>query len=106
MLVATSADFALLRDGRPVASGAWDDVVGARAYRRGGAGPGAVHLALALRDGSEFVGHEDAPGWDDFLDAAEAALAELPARRTWWPAVADPGAAGAEVVLLARGRRG
>lgn len=105
MLVATSADFALLRDGRPVASGAWADVVGARAYRPRGAGPGAVHLALALGDGSEFVGHEDAPGWDDFLDAAEAALPDLPSRRTWWPAVADPTAAGADVVLFGRGGR-
>jgi hypothetical protein len=98
ILVATSADFAALRGGRPVASGAWDDVVRARAYRHPAPG-GAVHLALRLRDGSEFVADEDSPGWDDLVDAAASALPGMPGPRAWWP----PGADGAvEVAVFER----
>jgi hypothetical protein len=102
ILVATSADFALLRGGRPVAGGAWDDVVAARAYRDGAGGSGAVCLALRLRRGAEFVGRDDAPGWDDFVDAAESALPGMGRRAGWWPAAADGGPAAA-VVLFERG---
>jgi hypothetical protein len=85
ILVATSEDFALLRDGRPVASGAWDDVQQVRAYV---ADAGAVTcVALRLRGGRELVARDDAPGWDDLVDAAESALPGMRRRRDWWPAV-------------------
>lgn len=105
ILVATSADFALLRDGRPVASGAWDDVRQVRAGRRPGGPSAPVFLALRLLDGREFVAQDDAPGWDDFLDAAESSLPGMPRPRTWWPALqaADEGAV---VILFARDDRG
>lgn len=102
ILVSTSADFAALRGGRPVASGAWDDVVRARAYRDP-APAGAVHLTLLLRDGSEFVADEDSPGWDDLVDAAASALPGMPGPRAWWPSAAD---APAAVTLFERGAGG
>jgi hypothetical protein len=74
ILVATSADFALLRNGRPVASGMWDDVVEAHASQQDLLGMESVQLVLRLHDGSEFVARDEAPGWDDLLDAAERAL--------------------------------
>lgn len=97
ILVATSGDFALLRDGRPVASGVWDDVVRAHADTRAG----TVCLTLRLRDGAAFVARDDMPGWDDLLDAAESAL-DLPRRQLWW---ADALAADAAhpLALFARG---
>jgi hypothetical protein len=102
ILVATSADFAILRGGRPVAGGAWDDVVAARAYRDDGAG-GAVCLALRLRGGAEFVGRDDAPGWDDFADAAESALPGMARRAAWWAEVAGGPPAPGGVPLFERG---
>jgi hypothetical protein len=102
ILVATSSDFALLRGGRPVAGGAWDDVVHLRASA-GDAPPGAVRLVLRLRDGAEFVARDDAPGWDDFVDAAESALPGMPPRRAWWPGVAAAGGSG--VVLFGAAAR-
>lgn len=77
MLMATAADFALLRRGRPVASGRWDDVREVRVERDGANAFGPVRLHLRLADGSEFVASDDAPGWDDFVEAATSALPEL-----------------------------
>lgn len=102
ILVATSADFALLRNGRPVASGTWDDVVQARAYRDGTGASAPAALALRLRDGSDFVGREDAPGWDDFVDAAQSALPGMPPQRAWWEAGGSPGGAPDGKVLFRR----
>jgi hypothetical protein len=98
MLVATSADFAVLRDGRPVAGGAWGDVVEARASVR--ARNGALALALRLRGGAELVVDDGAPGWDDLVEQAAAALPGMPAPHAWWPA--GPPAPDAEVVLFDR----
>ena len=99
ILVATSHDFALLRDGHPVGSGAWDDVLHARAS----AAPGVVRLALGLRGGAEFVARDDAPGWDDFVEAAESALPGMRPARELLPALADGGGGGVDV--FARGAR-
>jgi hypothetical protein len=104
ILVATGADFALLRDGRPVASGTWDDVVRARAFHR--TGGGGLHLGFELRDGSTFVGHEDAPGWDDLLDAAESALPGMPPRARWLPALTGSTTDDAIVVYERDARNG
>jgi hypothetical protein len=65
---------------------------------------GAVRLALRLRDGRAFVASDDAPGWDDFVDAAESALPGLPRRAAWWPAAAAGAAAPA--LLFRRAGRG
>lgn len=103
VLVATAADFARLRDGRPVASGAWDDVVQARAGAAVGRAPGAVRLVLRLRDGAECETHDDAPGWDDRVEAAADALPGLPAWPRWWPPGAPPGPADRDVTLFTDG---
>lgn len=83
MLVVTSADFALLRNGRPVASGMWDDVLTAQVKHEQTLGPDTVRLVLRLRDGAEFIASDDAPGWDDFVDAAESALPGIVRSRHW-----------------------
>lgn len=84
MLMATAADFALLRRGRPVASGRWDDVHEVRAERAGNNAFDPVRLQLRLTDGSVFVASDDAPGWDDFVDAAASALPDLPPADAWF----------------------
>ncbi|MGZ8411564.1 MAG: hypothetical protein ACXW05_02425 [Gemmatirosa sp.] len=86
ILVATSEDFALLRNGRPVASGAWEDVQQVRAYTADDDAR-VVCVALRLRSGRELVARDDAPGWDDLVDAAESALPGMRRRRDWWPDV-------------------
>jgi hypothetical protein len=105
ILVATSTDFALLRNGRPVASGTWDDVLEARGYKEDGFTVDTVCLALRLRDGSVFLANEDAPGWDDLIDAAEAALPGMPRRQDWWPGVVKPAFSRNELVLFNRSRQ-
>jgi len=84
MLMATAADFALLRRGRPAASGRWDDVREVRAERASENGIHSVRLHLRLADGSVFVASDDAPGWDDFVDAALSALSEMEPADAWF----------------------
>ncbi|MDF1501830.1 hypothetical protein [Roseisolibacter sp. H3M3-2] len=103
ILVATSADFARLSGGRPVASGAWDDVVQARALTA--ASGFGVGLALRLRGGGEFVARDDAPGWDEFLDAAESALPGMQPRDGWQRVLAEA-AGGPSAVVFERGAHG
>jgi hypothetical protein len=95
ILVATSSDFALLRHGRPVAGGSWDDVVEAGAALA----DGVATVTLRLHGGAAFVARDDAPGWDDWLDAAESALPDMTPHGGWWPALA---AGGAPVVVFRR----
>ena len=102
ILVATSADVSLLRGARPVASGSWDDVVSVRAYKHDAITTDVVYLALTMRDGSEFLAHEEAPGWEDFLEAAETALPEFPPVGTWLPKLTRPAFARNETVLFKR----
>lgn len=84
MLMATATDFALLRRGRPAASGRWDDVHAVRAERAGDNAFDPVRLHVHLADGSVFVASDDAPGWDDFVDAAVSALPDLPPADAWF----------------------
>lgn len=100
ILVATAHDFALLHKGQPIASGVWDDVLGAHVVALA-ASAGVVALRLALRDGTEFRARDDAPGWDDFLDAAESALPGMRARREWEPALHEA-APGTPMSVFAR----
>jgi hypothetical protein len=100
ILVATARDFALLRGGRPVAGGTWDDVRQAYASVED-APPGGAALCLTLRlgRGAEFRARDDAPGWDDFVEAAEAALPGMRPRRVWEPALQRDAPAGPDVVF-------
>jgi hypothetical protein len=104
LLVSTAHDFALVRRGRPVASGRWDTVRAAHATvdATADAPPGgAVCLVLHL-DGTEFRARDDAPGWDDFVEAAEAALAGMRPRGDW-EATAARAAPGQRVSVYERG---
>ncbi|MFL5619481.1 MAG: hypothetical protein ACJ79A_13920 [Gemmatimonadaceae bacterium] len=102
ILVATSADFSLVRGTQPVAAGYWDDVVAARAFKRDEVTTDVVYLALTMRDGSEFLAHEDAPGWEEFLEAAEKALPEFPPAAEWLPKITRPAFARNETALFKR----
>jgi hypothetical protein len=99
MLVATAHDFALLRRGRPVASGRWDDVRAAHATADGP--PGGPRCLVLRLGGAEFRARDDAPGWDDFVEAAEAALAGMRPRGDWEAALARV-APGQPVPVYAR----
>ena len=102
ILVATSADFTLLRGERPVAVRAWDDVAVVRAFKRDEITTDLIYLALTMRDGSEFLAYEDTPGWEDFLEAAEAALPGFPRATEWMPQVARPAFERNEKILFER----
>jgi hypothetical protein len=102
ILVATSTDFSLLKGHGPVAAGVWDDVLAARAFKRDELTTDGVCVALTLRDGSQFVAHEEAVGWDEFLEAAEAALPGFPPATKWLPAVIQPAFARNETLLFRR----
>jgi hypothetical protein len=100
MLVATSADFALLRNGRPLASGGWHEVREARASRERPFGVGRITLVLALGNGRAFTATDDAPGWDDLLEAAEQALPGFPPYHEWWSGNAGDIEESADVLLF------
>jgi len=102
ILVATAIDFAVLRDGQRVADGRWENVVRARALKRDEFTTDLVCLVLTLHDGSEFLTHEEAPGWAAFLAAAEAALPGMRPRAAWWPELVRPAFARSEMVLFER----
>jgi hypothetical protein len=99
MLVATSFDFSVLRGMRPVAAGNWEDVVRVHAFRKDEDSRNALHLRLTMRDGKQFIAHEDAPGWEDFLAAAEDALAGFPALAEWVAQLDVNATHGGDVVI-------
>lgn len=94
ILVVTPSDFALVRRGRPVAAGRWHDV---RAAHATVAGPAGDSLCVVLRlPAGAFHACDHAPGWDEFLEAAEAALPGM-RPRTEWERELRSGAPGHEV---------
>ena len=102
ILVATSTDFTLLRGERAVAVGAWDDVAVVRAFKHDEITTDLIYLALTMRDGSEFLAHEDTPGWQDFIEAAEGALPGFPRVSEWMPQVGRPAFERNEKMLFER----
>jgi hypothetical protein len=102
MLVVTSADFSLVRGTQPVAAGYWDDVISVRAFKRDEFTTDVVYLALTMRDGSEFLANEDAPGWEEFLEAAERTLPKFPRAAEWLPKLIQPAYARNETTLFNR----
>lgn len=99
LLVATAVDFALLRGGRPVAGGRWDDVTAVLARRAGG----DVAIEVRFRDGRTVAAHDGMPGWDDLLDAAEGALPGMVPRGAWERQVGERPIGADGVALFARG---
>ena len=100
-VVVVAAGFALWQGGRCVAAARWSDVRRLRAYRRGTAPADALHLGVELVDGSVMELHEDAPGFDAFLDRASATLPGLLPHATWHPAI-DASVPGEGIILFER----
>ena len=104
VVVATAADFALLRGARLVATGLWTDVAAVRAWKRDEITTDQICVVLTLSGGGEFVVHEDVIGWEDFLEAAERALPGMRRFREWFPEVSQPALARNETRLFDRSR--
>jgi hypothetical protein len=86
-VVVVAAGFALWRTGRCVAAARWSDVQ--RLVARQCSFPAAEALALVveLADGTQVELHEDAPGFDAFLDRAAVTLRGLTPYERWHSAV-------------------
>lgn len=96
-VVVVAAGFALWLGGRCVAAARWSDVRRLRAYHRDTEGD-ALALGVELVDGSRMELHEQAPGFDAFVDRASATLPGMLPFGDWHHAAA--GAATADGVLL------
>ena len=103
-VVVVAAGFALWSGGRCVAAARWADVRRLRAYRRPVAPADALSLGVDLVDGTVMELHEEAPGFDAFLDRASATLQGLLPYAAWHPALIAA-AAGDGVVLFERAAR-
>jgi hypothetical protein len=104
IVVATPADFAIMRGGRVVSAGIWDHVLTARAWKRDEVTTDQIIVALTLEDGTEFLVHEDVPGWEDFLEATERALPGMRPLQTWLAGISQPAFARNETLLFERSR--
>jgi hypothetical protein len=102
-VVVVTAGFALWLGGRCVAAARWSDVRRLRAHRRD-AQSDAIALDVELIDGSRMELHEQAPGFDAFVNRASATLSGMAPFGDWHHAVAaDPAANG--VLLFERSAR-
>jgi hypothetical protein len=88
-VVVVAAGFALWVGGRCVAAARWSDIKRLRAYHRAGATADAVRLGVDLLDGTVMELHEQAPGFDLFLDRAKVVLTGLLPVADWPSALAD-----------------
>lgn len=100
-----AAGFALWSGGRCVAAARWSDIRRLRAYRRGALPDGATYVGVELLDGSKVEFHEQAPGFDAFLDRAAATLQGLLPFRDWHHTLGDAATSGAGVVVFERKAR-
>jgi hypothetical protein len=105
-VVVVAAGFALWSGSRCVAAARWADIRRLRAYKRGSASADApLYLGVELVDGSAMELHEEAPGFDAFLDRASATLPQLLPYRSWHPTLAASTVAGEGIVLFERTAR-
>jgi hypothetical protein len=103
-VVVVAAGFALWSGGRCVAAARWTDVRRLRAYRRTTADD-ATFLGVELVDGSKVELHEQAPGFDAFLDRASATLQGLLPFRDWNHVLDDPATGIAGIIVFERKSR-
>jgi hypothetical protein len=96
-VVVVAAGFALWVGGRCVAAARWSDIRRLRAYHRDANGDALV-LGVELADGSRMELHEQAPGFDAFVNRASATLAGMVPFGDWHHATA--GATTADGALL------
>ena len=104
-VVVVAAGFALWSGGRCVAAARWSDVRRLRASRRNAPPADALFLEVELVDGSRVELHEDAPGFDAFLDRAAVTLQGLLPFRDWHHTLDDPATGAAGVMLFERKTR-
>lgn len=86
-IVVVTAGFALWRGGRCTAAARWTDVQRLVARQCSFPASEALSLLVELADGTQMELHEDAPGFDAFLDRAAAALRGLTPYERWHSAV-------------------
>ena len=88
-----------------MAAARWSDVRRLRAYRRGALADDVLYLGVELVDGSKVEFHEQAPGFDAFLDRASATLQGLLPYGDWHHTLDDPATSIAGVVVFERKAR-
>jgi hypothetical protein len=88
-VVVVAAGFALWVGGRCVAAARWSDIKRLRAYHRPGAAADAIRLGVDLLDGTVMELHEQAPGFELFLDRAKVVLSGLLPPNDWPSALAE-----------------
>ena len=86
-IVVVAAGFALWRGGRCAAAARWMDVQRLVARQCAFPAPEALSLLVELVDGTQMELHEDAPGFDAFLDRAAVTLHGLTPYDRWYSAV-------------------
>lgn len=104
-IVVVAAGFALWAGSRCVAAARFSDIRRLRAVHPRAADPAAVALRVELTDGSLMELHEDAPGFDLFLDRAIISLKGLQPTAQWHAAL-DAGGVPPEGVLIFEKPRG
>src|SRR5690349_6410747 len=98
-IVATPDGFSIHRNARQIHSARWDDVVQVRAYKRDELTRDLLCLDVLLRNGQTWFLHEEAPGWTEFLAAAETALPGMHPFNSWFSIVAFPAFERNEIVI-------
>ena len=102
-IIVTDLDLAIVRGERPIRAARWDDVVRVSAYKRDELTTDLICLDVVLRDASTCFLHEEALGWEEFLDAAERALPGMHPFQAWFAEVSRPAFARNETLLFERG---
>jgi hypothetical protein len=85
-IVVVTAGFALWKSGRCIAAARWADIRRMRAHRTDGESD-TIRLLVELADGTLLEFHEQAPGFDAFLDRASVTLPGLLSFAAWHPAL-------------------
>ena len=93
-VVVVAAGFALWIGGRCTAAARWADVQRLRASRCAFPATDALSLVVELVDGSAMELHEEAPGFDAFLDRAAVTLPGLMPYASWHDPLATAGVDG------------
>ena len=101
-IVVVAAGFALWKGGRCIAAARWTDIRRLRAVRPAAESNDAVRLVVELMDETTLDFHEEAPGFDLFLDRASVTLPGLLAFAAWHPALMLAPRGGDGTVIFAR----
>jgi hypothetical protein len=86
-VVVVAAGFALWMGGRCVAAARWSDIRRLHVRHHDAHGD-AIALIVELVDGSRLELHEQAPGFDAFVERGSATLSGMPPFRDWHHAAA------------------